>query len=224
MIRPTTSSGELAIFISDFVRGKKVLDVGCMAHSIDSADIEGWLHGYVVKNAASTLGLDILESDVALLRQRGFNVVCADAITTDLGDTFDTIIAGELIEHIENPGAFLSNMRRHLTADGELLITTPNVFFGLHFLESVFRSPYQSWNPQHVAWYCYFTLENMFSRAGLKATRCIYFTRSRKLRKILNLFGVSCPAVLASTLLMIGRRDAASGLPSGKKEAVQSAH
>jgi SAM-dependent methyltransferase len=207
MIRPTTSSGELAIFIGDFVRGKKALDIGCMAHGVGAADEEGWLHGYVVRNAGSTLGVDILESDVAALRAKGFNVVCADAITADLGDTFDTIVAGELIEHIENPGAFLSNMRRHLTKDGELLITTPNVFFGLHFFESLFKSPYDSWNPQHVAWYCYFTLENMFARAGLKATRCIYFTRGRRLRKLLNTFGLRCPAVLASTVLMTAKRD-----------------
>jgi 2-polyprenyl-3-methyl-5-hydroxy-6-metoxy-1,4-benzoquinol methylase len=219
MIRPTASNGDITVFIGEFVRGKKVLDIGCMNHSVGASDDERWLHGHVVRNAGSVLGVDILESDVAQLRQRGFNMVCADAIVADLGDTFDTIVAGELIEHLEDPGMFLRNMRRHLTSDGELLLTTPNVFFGLHFFESIFRSPYQAWNRQHVAWYCYFTLENLLDRAGLKATKCIYFTRSRKLRKILNLIGLSCPAVLASTVVMIAKRDTAFA-PAGTSSPV----
>jgi 2-polyprenyl-3-methyl-5-hydroxy-6-metoxy-1,4-benzoquinol methylase len=214
MIRPTTSSADLTTFIGEFVRGKKVLDIGCMNHSADASSDERWLHGHVVRNAGSVLGVDILESDVAKLKQQGFNMVCANAITTDLGDTFDTIIAGELIEHIEDPGMFLRNMRKHLTNDGELLLTTPNVFFGLHFVESIFKSPYNTWNPEHVSWYCYFTLENLLKRAGLTAVKCIYFTRSRKLRRILRMFGAGCPAVLASTVVMIAKRDDPIPAPS----------
>ena len=216
MIRPTTSSGELTAFIGEFVRGKRVLDIGCMNHSASASADTRWLHGHVVRNAGSVLGLDILESDVAQLREQGFNMVCGDAMTVDLGDTFRTIIAGELIEHIEDPGMFLRNMRKHLASDGELLITTPNVFFGLHFAESIFRSPYDAWNPQHVAWYDYFTLENLLNRAGLTAVKCIYFTRSRKLQKVLRFFGSKCPMVLASTIVMIAKRDdapAAAALP-----------
>jgi 2-polyprenyl-3-methyl-5-hydroxy-6-metoxy-1,4-benzoquinol methylase len=208
MIRPTSSSAELTSFIGQYVRGKKVLDVGCMNHSLDATEDERWLHGQVARNAGSVLGLDILESEVAQLRKRGFKMVCADAITVDLGDTFDVIVAGELIEHIEDPAAFLRNMRKHLTSDGELVITTPNVFFGLHFVESMLRSPDEVWNPEHVAWYCYFTLEKLLNRTGLKAVKCIYFTRSRKFRKILNTLGIkTCPGVLASTLVFIARRD-----------------
>src|SRR5580704_14520501 len=154
MIRPTSSSAEITGFIGEYVRGKQVLDVGCVNHNLELAGDERWLHGQVVRNARSVLGMDILESEVAQLRQRGFDMICANAITTDLGDKFETIVAGELIEHIEDPGAFLRNMRRHLTDDGELVLTTPNVFFGLHFVESMMRSPDEVWNPEHVAWYC----------------------------------------------------------------------
>jgi 2-polyprenyl-3-methyl-5-hydroxy-6-metoxy-1,4-benzoquinol methylase len=207
MIYPDTSSGDLTSFVGEFVKGKKVLDIGCMNHSANAASDDRWLHGHVVRNADSVLGVDILEADVETLRKKGFNMVCADAITTDLGDTFDIIIAGELIEHIEDPGMFLRNMRKHLTTRGQLLLTTPNVFFGLHFFESIFKSPYNTWNEQHVAWYCYFTLENLLQRAGLTAVKCIYFTRSRKLRKILGTFTRKCPAILASTVVIIASRD-----------------
>ena len=39
---------------------------------------------------------------------------------------FDVIIAGELIEHIENTGIFLENVNRHLKPDGIFFLTTPN--------------------------------------------------------------------------------------------------
>jgi 2-polyprenyl-3-methyl-5-hydroxy-6-metoxy-1,4-benzoquinol methylase len=208
MVQPTSSSGEIMTFIGDYVRGKKVLDIGCMDHGAAAADGDRWLHAHVVRNAGSVLGVDILEADVALLRSRGFNMVCADATSSDLGDTFETIVAGELIEHVHDPGSFLTNMRRHLAPNGELILTTPNGFFGLHFFEFLFKSvPHESWNEQHVAWYCYFTLQNLLERAGLTPVKCIYFTRSRKLRKLLSGLGPKCPPVLASTLMVIAKRD-----------------
>ncbi|MGF1608461.1 MAG: class I SAM-dependent methyltransferase [Kiloniellales bacterium] len=42
------------------------------------------------------------------------------------GRTFDTIICGELIEHLENPYAFLRDVRCLLKPAGRLILTTPN--------------------------------------------------------------------------------------------------
>ena len=39
---------------------------------------------------------------------------------------FDTIVAGELIEHLENPYGFLRSLREFLTADGRVVLSTPN--------------------------------------------------------------------------------------------------
>jgi SAM-dependent methyltransferase len=41
---------------------------------------------------------------------------------------FDTIIAGELIEHLENPAEFLRECKTILKDNGRLLITTPNPY------------------------------------------------------------------------------------------------
>lgn len=40
--------------------------------------------------------------------------------------TFDVIIASEVIEHVEHPGAFLLFLRSKLQAGGSMFITTPN--------------------------------------------------------------------------------------------------
>ncbi|MGE4421839.1 MAG: class I SAM-dependent methyltransferase [Pseudodesulfovibrio sp.] len=42
--------------------------------------------------------------------------------------SFDTIIAGELIEHLENPASFLRGCLSILKDSGKLLITTPNPY------------------------------------------------------------------------------------------------
>jgi SAM-dependent methyltransferase len=44
----------------------------------------------------------------------------------DLKEKFDVIIAGELIEHIENSGIFLENVKKHLNKGGIFFISTPN--------------------------------------------------------------------------------------------------
>jgi 2-polyprenyl-3-methyl-5-hydroxy-6-metoxy-1,4-benzoquinol methylase len=193
-------------FLSQFVQGKTVLDVGCVDHSASVELEDHWLHKYLARSARSILGLDILESDATELRRRGYEVVCGDAITVCLNRTFDVVVAGEIIEHIEDPGAFVSNMARHLNEQGQLVITTPHAFFFLHFLESIFSSAARRWNPQHVAWYCPFTLENLLRRNNLEVVSCYYFTRSPKLRRLMEFAHLPCYGVVASSILVIARK------------------
>lgn len=205
MIKLSTSNQGIEDFIATLVRRKKVLDVGCVDHTAQTEMKETWLHRRVAESASSVLGIDILEDDVRQLAAKGYRVVCGDAMTVDLRDQFDVIIAGELIEHVDNPGQFVANMRRHLTHDGTLVLTTPNPFYALHFLEFTFSSPYKRWNPQHVAWFCFFTVENLLRRRGMYLDECIYFARSRKIHKLLRLLHLPCPKMLASTMVALAK-------------------
>jgi len=193
-------------FLSQFVQGKTVLDVGCVDHSASVEREDHWLHKHLARSARSILGLDILESDAAELRRRGYEVVCGDATTVSLKQTFDVVVAGEIIEHIDNPAAFVSNMARHLNEQGRLVMTTPHAFYCLHFLESIFSSAERRWNPQHVAWYCPFTLENLLRRSNLEIESCYYFTRSAKLRRLMELVHLPCYGVIASSILVVARK------------------
>lgn len=150
--------------------GKKVLDIGCVAHYSDSAHAAEWLHRHLSQSAAECLGVDILEEDVRALRERGFNVIAHDVLATPLDDTFDVIVCGEIIEHIERPGDLFASAARMLHPEGRLLITTPNPWYIGYILKSMFPNRFLPVSADHVAWYDAPTLTELAERNGFVLT------------------------------------------------------
>lgn len=114
----------------DLCRGRSVLDIGCIDHSADTAFGLGetWLHHRIRGVAAELVGLDLLAGEAARLNAAGYDIRTEDATDFDLGRTFDVVVAGDIIEHLADIGSFLACVRRHLHADGRVVITTPNPF------------------------------------------------------------------------------------------------
>jgi 2-polyprenyl-3-methyl-5-hydroxy-6-metoxy-1,4-benzoquinol methylase len=199
---------DILSFLCDQVRGKNLLDVGCADHDVDNPGMKDrWMHAHLVKAARSTLGLDILEQDCQKLRERGYNAVAGDACAIDLGQKFEVVVAGEIIEHVENPGALIRNLARHVAPGGKLILTTPHIHYSLHFVESILCDPYDRWHPQHVVAFEPFTLNNLMQRCGLTIEQCLYFTRSRKALALVKK-GMPCWGWMASNLCVIARPSA----------------
>lgn len=150
------------------IAGKDVLDVGCVEHSLDRRNRERvWVHDVLRQNAGSLLGIDIACEDIERLHGLGYNVVCENAEGFDLGATFDVIFAGELIEHLANPGTFLECCRQHLRDDGTLILTTPNAFSVYRLFSTIGRwtnDPYA--NAEHTCWYSPRVLQSLLRRYG----------------------------------------------------------
>jgi len=95
---------------------------------------------------------------------------------------FDVIVAGDVIEHVENQGLFLSNIKKHLKKDGKLIITTPNAKW-----TTVFLKP----NPTHTLWHDIYTLRRILSLTGFSIDYYRYYFGNKKqynfLQKILTL-------------------------------------
>ena len=72
---------------------------------------------------------------------------------------YDIIVAGEILEHLANPGRFLEAMR-HFTCP--LIITTPNAF-SQSGMDCV-KQGYENVNKDHVAYYTYTTLKTLAER------------------------------------------------------------
>lgn len=134
--------------------GKDVLDVGCADHAATFATDASlpWLHRDIKAVANSVLGVDILPETVQELRSLGFNVVQADVETLDLGQTFDVIVAGDLIEHLGRPASFLERARSHLAPSGRLVLTTPNPFSIEQSLMGLVRRTTMV-NQEHLSWF-----------------------------------------------------------------------
>jgi SAM-dependent methyltransferase len=132
-----------------------------------------WLHGRLAAVAASLVGLDVEEDGIALARSEGFEAHRVDASDQEAVralrlEPADLVVAGELIEHMEEPGRFLDAVRPLCRPDGALVLTTPNAASLLNPLAAVGR--YELINPSHVALYSWFTLSNILERHGWSVT------------------------------------------------------
>lgn len=139
-------------FLMDFVRNQSVLDIGIVAHTIDQTYDPRWRHQLIKNVAASLVGIDILEEAVIQLRARGYDVRAVDATgETDLGQRFERVVIGDVIEHVDNPVALLRFAQRHLLPGGLVLCSTPNPFH-LGTIISGLRDGVFIANAEHVSW------------------------------------------------------------------------
>ena len=155
-------------YAETLVRGKRVLDIGVVSHSARYFDQPGWRHGRISRAAGYCLGLDILAPLVEELRQRGFNVRCVDATSeADLGERFEIVFAGDVIEHVDNAVSLLRFAGRHLAPGGRLYVTTPNPF-SRKFYRQFWREGVMVTNLDHVAWISPTMALEIGRRAGLR--------------------------------------------------------
>ena len=150
----------------ELVDGPRVLNVGCTGHERPHTPERRarFLHARLVDQGLSVLGVDVDDAGLAWMRAEGYEVARADAQDLPALGRFDTIVAGELIEHLENPALFLDGCRRNLAADGRLVLSTPNVFAPLHVL--VYAKTGSAANPEHACWFDRQTLTQLLERRG----------------------------------------------------------
>ncbi|MFH1078500.1 MAG: class I SAM-dependent methyltransferase, partial [Patescibacteria group bacterium] len=161
--------------IERYVKGKDVLDLGCINHDAGEEARLDWLHGFIEKRAKSVTGVDYLQKEVAKLRKKGHNILCANVETMRLGKRYDVVVAGELIEHLDNVGLFLDRVAAHLKRGGVFIVTTPNAFSLRHILRSVLFGTVPT-NTEHTCLFCPKTLKNIVERHGFRvAERYFYF-------------------------------------------------
>jgi SAM-dependent methyltransferase len=166
-MRPLTFNGSVndrLEVINPLVKSGKILDLGVvdsrrMRHET-SERLEAkanLLFRQICKINPKTLGVDIDDAGIDILREEGYHVRTANVMTMNLGEQFDVIVAGEIIEHLDNPGQFLQNMRRHLRENGTLVISTPNPFYIKQFWK-IWRYNRPQVHEEHTCWFDPLTL------------------------------------------------------------------
>ena len=108
-------------FLLDGVEpGERVLDVGCG---------EGAFTAELTRAGAQAVGVDIAEEPLRRARLRDSSLdlrLVEPEGPWDLADaSFDVVWAGEVIEHVLDTAAWMSELRRVLRSGGRLLLSTP---------------------------------------------------------------------------------------------------
>jgi 2-polyprenyl-3-methyl-5-hydroxy-6-metoxy-1,4-benzoquinol methylase len=160
-------------YLCDLARGKRVLDVGVVEHSLDASSSAQWLHGKLCEVSKTCIGVDVLKEEVGALRQRGYDVRAVDLTRASLDEKFDVIVMGEVIEHVEEPGGLLRNVASMLEDDGLLVLTTPNPWYLNVIVKNLLGSvPFKD-SADHVSWYDASTLYEVGQRCDLELSRYV---------------------------------------------------
>lgn len=186
--------------IRDYCRGKSVLHLGCTNYPYTEEAIanEMLLHFELEKIASEIYGFDADQQGLEILARNG----CSNLYSADLESlenapvarTFEVIVAGEIIEHLNNPGLFLNGIKRFMNPDSRLLITTINAYCAMRFAVYALRGRggiNEFVHPDHVAYYSYSTLRLLLSRHNFEVEKFLFYDIGREHRphtmKILNL-------------------------------------
>ena len=161
--------------------GLEVLDVGCTGKKGDGRipDVTTTLHQSLKPVCKSLVGVDNDESGIKLMEREGFKVICCDITLMNLQRTFDLIIAGEIIEHLSNPGLALKNLGKHLNQTGRLVLTTSNPFY-YRQQSKILRKGHIQVHPEHTAWYDPQTMGVLLNNAGFTVIKGAWLSTRKR--------------------------------------------
>lgn len=205
--------------IIETCRNKSALHLGCVGFTDCTAEekiiqAKESLHASISELASECTGVDLDGDTIAELRELGvfLNVIEGDVehlerLPQDLRN-FDIVVAGDIIEHLSNPGLMLEGIKPRLGSGGRLLVSTPNSF-GIASWIRVLTGKFRE-GAQHVLCFNPITLEQLLERHGYEVESALscYQSRAREnfgvffniFRRILERF-----PYLGGTLLYICR-------------------
>ncbi|MCB1006727.1 MAG: class I SAM-dependent methyltransferase [Acidimicrobiales bacterium] len=172
-------------YVTGLARAKRVIHVGFVDAGYEDMQAQAgtWLHEHLADVATSLVGIDVDEAGVERARARGFEAHVADGRDPDglsgLGlEPADLVIAGEVIEHLDDPGSFLDGLHGLLAPGGTLVLTTPNASGLLNGFAALAGAEIN--HPDHVVLFSWRTLTNLLRRHGWEHVRTATYVPSVK--------------------------------------------
>ena len=169
---------------AQFERAGPLLDIGFADHTCEPK-APAWRHGRLRAMVENCCGLDLNAERVATIQKTTqLERLVAGDLTQNPAlpfDQFSGIFAGDVIEHMDNPGALLHFIRTRLSPTGITVITTPNCY-GRN-ARRVLKTGIAIDNLEHTAWISPFQMNELCRRHQLNLQAIIYFREGRK-RKI----------------------------------------
>lgn len=170
--------------ICNLAKGKRVLDIGLCEHTRERIASTHWKHKALAAASDYIVGVDIDEELVTYIQSLGFNARVADATgDADLGEKFDLVVIGDVIEHVENPVGLLRFAKRHLNPKGQIIVRTPNAFC-YNYVWSVFKNGTDISNLEHLFYVVPTHALELARRTNLVLSR--YYTLGRRGKTLLR--------------------------------------
>src|SRR3990167_6641591 len=162
--------------VNKFIKGKNVLDVGCVDEKLTRINKNRlWNHWFIYKQASSVVGIDIEYSEINKLKSMGFDVITMSAEEIYFKKKFDTVFAGELIEHLPNPGLFLQKAKNALKKKGVIVLSTPNTYAINKIIRVIqYRTNNPPENPDHTMYFTPENIKTLADKCGLKVIKIDY--------------------------------------------------
>lgn len=166
---PVAGPVERIDFIAERCAGKRVLDIGCLDETaLTKRGTSEWLHARIAERAASVIGIDLSDrlTSEGLVTAPNARIIKGDGTRPHVpAEEIDIIVAGEFIEHLENPLDFLRELRRRYPGH-ELVLSTPNGASLANGLMGLIGREAQ--HPDHLLTSTYKTLNTLCRRAGVR--------------------------------------------------------
>jgi SAM-dependent methyltransferase len=140
-----------------------VLDIGFYGQGVRPGQSH-WVHRLLEQRASSVWGIDT-HPDVRSFEDGRH--IQANAESFHIDHAFSVIFAGDLIEHVCNPGMFLDACRAHLASGGRLILTTPNCFNLFNLMQKLMRDE-PTVNADHVCYFNTKTIQVLLEKCGWK--------------------------------------------------------
>ena len=158
--------------LARYCEGKSVLHLGCAdaPYTKDRLESGTLLHTKLASVARHIVGLDLDGEAIHMLREIGIrSVKTGDAERlSDFeggGQQYDVVVAGEILEHLPNPGLCLRGAKTALAPQGMIVVSVPNAFSLKCFLRFGLRT--ELVHEDHVCYYSPATLSRLALLSGL---------------------------------------------------------
>lgn len=191
-------------FLLERARGKRVLHLGAVDYFKGSVCS---FHEKLNAVANSLIGIGNDLSGIGLAKRRGIdNILYGDVERINMEvipEIFEVTIAGEIIEHLSNPGCFLEATKPLMDNSTQLLITTPNAYCLHRFIESSLMRLEWS-HSDHVCYYSYTTLKCLVERHGYDIEKSYWYSIGRRFEILYKLI----PHLATGLILVLKKGEA----------------
>ncbi|MBN2781776.1 MAG: methyltransferase domain-containing protein [Campylobacterales bacterium] len=183
-------------YIDEKVSNKKVLEIGGIGdyENYSKTDFKEWRHIRIKTIAKELIGGDIEKGGIEFLNARGFDFRYFDIENTNISsDTgkFERILLLDVIEHLNNIGNALENIKNYMDDKSEFIISTPNPMALNNIVRTLLGKKINTLE-DHTVWMDEINFQQFAKRYGYEISEINYFTfnpNSSSKQMLMNVLG-----------------------------------